>query len=44
MAKQPGCQHTSGTYPAEIVYEGDKPVYQHYRCRDCTIIIKTERL
>jgi hypothetical protein len=39
-----GCTHKQGSYPAEVVYEGDKPVYQQYRCRSCDIIVMTKKL
>lgn len=38
------CPHDKGSYPAEIVENKGTPVYQHYRCNGCDIIIDTKRL
>lgn len=39
-----GCRHDMGDYPAEVVYNGDRAAYQHYRCNGCDIILRTETL
>lgn len=38
------CKHNQGSYPAETVYSGDEPKYQHYRCNGCDIIVETRTL